>query len=51
MPLTKETKPIIVGWLVGFYGMSTITDYLMPNPFYSSILNMYDCKRILYKSF
>ena len=24
---------IINGWLVGFYGMSTVVGYLMPNPF------------------
>ena len=23
----------LVGWLVGFYELSTIVDYLMPNPF------------------
>ena len=26
--------------LVGFYGISTIVDYLMPNPFYTCILNI-----------
>ena len=30
------------GWLVGFYGISTIVDYLMPNPLYAYILNIYD---------
>ena len=31
----------MVGWLVGFYGISTIVGYLTPNPFYenSSISN------------
>ena len=29
-------------WLVGFYGISTIVGYLMPNPFYTFILNIYD---------
>ena len=29
------------GW-VGFYGISTIVGYLMPNPFYTYILNIYD---------
>ena len=28
--------------LVGFYGISTIVSYLMPNPLYTNILNMYD---------
>ena len=28
--------------LVGFYGISTIVSYLMPNPFYAYILNIYD---------
>ena len=28
--------------LVGFYGISTIVGYLMPNPFYTYILNIYD---------
>ena len=28
--------------LVGFYGISTIVGYLMPNPFYAYILNIYD---------
>ena len=29
------------GW-VGFYGISTIVGYLMPNPLYTNILNIYD---------
>ena len=28
--------------LVGFYGISTIIGYLMPNPLYTYILNIYD---------
>ena len=28
--------------LVGFYGISTIVGYLMPNPLYAYILNIYD---------
>ena len=28
--------------LVWFYGISTIAGYLMPNPFYTYISNMYD---------
>ena len=27
------TKMQLVGWLVGFYGISTFVGYLMPNPF------------------
>ena len=34
----QETNPVygiyvIVGWLFGFYGISTFVGYLMPNPF------------------
>ena len=29
------------GW-VWFHGISTIVDYLMPNPLYTYILNIYD---------
>ena len=29
------------GW-VGFYDISTIVGYLMPNPLYTYILNIYD---------
>ena len=28
--------------LVGFYSISTIGGYLMPNPLYTYILNIYD---------
>ena len=28
--------------LVGFYGISTIVGYLMPNPLYTYILNVYN---------
>ena len=28
--------------LLGFYGISTIVGYLMPNPLYTNILNIYD---------
>ena len=31
-----------VGWLVMFYGISTIVGYLMPNPLYTSILSIND---------
>ena len=36
--------------VVGFYGRSTIVDYLMSNPFIH-ILNMHDFKLILLKTF
>ena len=32
----------LVGWLVGFYGLSTLIGYLIPNPVYTYILNVYD---------
>ena len=32
---------IWLGW-IGFYGISTIVGYLMPNPLYTYILNIYD---------
>ena len=28
--------------LVGFYGISTIVGYLMPNPLYTYVLNIYN---------
>ncbi len=28
--------------MLGFYGISTIVGYLMPNPLYTYILNIYD---------
>ena len=31
-PIMHEEK-ILVGWLFGFYGISTFVGYLMPNPF------------------
>ena len=34
----------LVVWLFGFYGISTIVGYLMPNPLYTYILNIYDFK-------
>ena len=33
---------VIIGWLVDFYGISTLVGYLMPNPVYTYILNLYD---------
>ena len=29
-------------WFGGFYGISTLVGYLMPNPLYTYILNVYD---------
>ena len=29
-------------WLVVFYGISILVGYLMPNPIYTYILNVYD---------
>ena len=34
-------KYIWFGW-IGFYGISTIVGYLMPNPLYTYMLNIYD---------
>ena len=48
MPLNKETKPLnnLLPYsrfgLIGFYGISTIVGYLIPNPLYTSILDLYD---------
>ena len=30
------------GWLVGFYGISTLVSYLLPNLVYKYISNIYD---------
>ena len=32
--------------LVWFYGISTIVGYLMPNPLYTYILNIYDLRLV-----
>ena len=34
-------KVVWLSWF-GFYGISTIVGYLMPNPLYTYILNIYD---------
>ena len=34
--------PILTVVWFGFYGISTIIDYLMPNPLYTYLLNIYD---------
>ena len=39
--LYKYIKYIWFGW-VGFYGISTIVGYFIPNAFYTYILNIYD---------
>ena len=41
MPNPLYIKYIWFVW-VGFYGISTIAGYLMPNPLYTYILNIYD---------
>ena len=33
---------MVSSWLVGFYGVSTFVGYLIPNPIYTCILNIYD---------
>ena len=35
----ENTNP---GWLVSLYGISTLAGYLIPNPIYTYILNIYD---------
>ena len=32
----------LVGWLVGFYGISNLVGYLMSNPLYTYKLNIFD---------
>ena len=43
-------KYIRFGW-VGFYGISTSVGYLMPNPFYACILNIYDLVWLVFKAY
>ena len=40
--LNASTYTYMTYGLVGFYGISTIVGYLMPNPLYTYILNIYD---------
>ena len=42
MPNPIHTYMLNIYDLVGFYGISTIVDYLMPNPLYTYELNIYD---------
>ena len=37
--------------LVGFYGISTVVGYLMPNPPYTNILNIYDLLWLGFKAY
>ena len=39
--IIKWLKMLWLGW-VGFYGISTIVGYLMPDPVHTYILNIYD---------
>ena len=47
-PLTGHNSQTVVmyveevGWLVAVYGISITVGYLMPNPFYTKILDIYD---------
>ena len=40
--MQKEVWIMCLFGLVWFYGISTIVGYLMPNPLYTYILNIYD---------
>ena len=42
--INENNTGVIMVWfgLVWFYGISTIVGYLMPNPLYTYILNIYD---------
>ena len=39
--MVSSNNSYLEGW-VGFYGISTIVGYLMPNPLYTYILDIYD---------
>ena len=41
----------MVGWLVMFYGISTLIGYLIPNPVYTYILNIYDLVLVDFMAF
>ena len=36
----------LVGWLIGFYGISTIVGYLIQNSVYTYILNIYNLQSL-----
>ena len=38
-------------WLVGFYGVSTIVGYLIPNPLYTYILYIYDLVGLVFMAY
>ena len=38
----KSSLYIYTKYMIWFYGISTIIDYLMPNPLYTYTLNIYD---------
>ena len=38
----------LVGWLVGFYSISTLVSYLMPNSVYTYIKHLF-CKEIVHR--
>ena len=37
----------LVGWLFGFYGISTFVGYLMPNPF---LCTQFNCQKHLFQA-
>ena len=41
---------IWLGW-VGFYGISTIVGYLMPNPIFIYIFNIYDLVGLVFMAY
>ena len=42
------TEGQLIGWLVGFYNISTLVSYLMPNLIYTYILDIYDLCDIIW---
>ena len=36
----------LIGWLVGFFGISTFVDYLMPNPFFIQMISSMSNKAV-----
>ena len=39
---TVDFRICLYSYMVEFYGISTLVGYLMPNPFYTYISNIYD---------